>query len=117
MEVFSCLFIRKIISVASKLFKYCIFLGYKGFDLFIKPWWISIIAYYCFVQYKITKYIVNIFIRKCFLSVKSINRSSGKFNIYIFVMPDLLILLWKIINLKVKFCIHYLMVTVGCKDG
>ena len=81
------------------------FFVYKKFDIFIKPWRISIITYYCFVQYKIAKYIQNcfiksiyffasIFIGKYFFLIKSINHSYDKFNICILVMPDLSIILW-----------------------
>ena len=80
------------------------FLYIRNLIFFIKPWSISVIAYYCFVLDKITKYIqdcfiksihffVNNFIGKCFSPIKSINHSSDKFDVCIFVMPHLSIIL------------------------
>ena len=93
----------------------------KGFDFVFKQWWISIIAYLCFVCYTINKYIqnyfiktiyffVNIFIEKCFLPVNLMNLLSDKLNICIFVMPDLSINLNMF--LRNKLCQIYEMLCV-----
>ena len=65
-----------------------------------------IIMFHCFIK---SIYFVVIFFFffdvffDVFLPIKFINRSSNNLSICIFVMPDLLILLWKKIKLQVKF--------------
>ena len=42
--------------------------------------------------------IINAFVRKCLLPIKLINSTSNKFTIFMIVMLDLSIILWRIIN-------------------
>ena len=79
-------------------------------DFLIKPWWIFVIAYNCFMRSKITENAekgINenkfFFIDACvwisFLPIKFLNCSLYKFSICIFTVPSLLWVEWRKMNL------------------
>ena len=104
---------KKIIFITSNIKSPCIiFFVNQRFYIFVKPGWISVINCNYVMRDKVWEYVFRK-VFKCPFPRKICDWFFYSIWVRISVMPDFPFIWWRIVNLKFKFSVNYLMMTTG----